>query len=75
MAVLVDPSVIVEYLRGHHGAEQVLEDARIAAPLDASEMTRPEVLVGMRTGEERSTRDLLSIIIGHPVDTLIAQRG
>jgi predicted nucleic acid-binding protein len=75
MAVLVDTSVIIDYLRGHHGAERVLEDARSGAPLHASEMTRLEVLAGMRTNEEGGTRALLSIFIWHPVDALISERA
>ena len=75
MNVLVDTSVIIDYLRGHHGAERVLEDARTSAPLHASEITRLEVLAGMRLNEERGTRALLSIFTWHPVDTLIAERA
>jgi hypothetical protein len=75
MSVLVDTSVIVDYLRGHQGAERALEVARFGAPLHACEMTRLEVLAGTRTHEEGSTRALLSIFIWHPVDTLIAERA
>lgn len=75
MTVLVDTSVIIDYLRGHPGAERVLEDARTSAPLHASEMTRLEVLADMKTNEERGTRALLSIFIWHPVDALIAERA
>ncbi len=60
MAVLVDTSVIIDYLRGHHGAQEVLEEARLTAPLYASEMTRLEVLAGMRANEEGGTPDLLT---------------
>lgn len=75
MTVLVDTSVIIDYLRGNHGAERVLEEARLNAPLHASEITRLEVLAGMRTVEESATRALLSIFIWHPVDTLISERA
>lgn len=75
MTVLVDTSVIIDYLRGNPGAERVLEEARMDAPLHASEITRLEVLAGMRTVEESATRALLSIFIWHPVDTLIAERA
>jgi len=75
MTVLVDTSVIIDYLRGHQGAERVLEDARISGPLHASEITRLEVLAGMRTYEEGGTRALLSIFIWHSVDTLISERA
>ena len=75
MSVLVDTSVIIDYLRGDRGAEQALEEARSKAPLHASEMTRLEVLAGMKPNEEAGTRALLSIFIWHPVDTLIAERA
>ena len=75
MTVLVDTSVIIDYLRGHHGAEQVLENERLDAPLHASEITRLEVLAGMRNSEERATRSFLSTFIWHSVDTLIAERA
>jgi predicted nucleic acid-binding protein len=75
MTVLVDTSVVIDYLRGHQGARQVLEDARVAAPLHASEITRLEVLAGTRSAEERGTRALLSTFIWHPVDTLITERA
>ncbi len=75
MTFLVDTSVIIDYLRGHRGAERVLEDARVAAPLHASEITRLEVLAGMRTHEEGGTCALLSVLVWHPVDTLISERA
>jgi hypothetical protein len=75
VTVLVDTSVIIDYLRGHHGAKEVLEGERLAAPLHASEITRLEVIAGMRTNEEGGTRSFLSIFIWHPVDTLIAERA
>jgi predicted nucleic acid-binding protein len=75
MSILVDTSVIIDYLRGHLGAERALEDARIRAPLHASEMTRLEVLAGMRSNEEGGTRALLSVFVWHPVDTVIAERA
>lgn len=75
MTVLVDTSVIIDYLRGHHGAEEVLESERVGAPLHASEITRLEVLAGMMANEEGGTRSFLSVFIWHPVDTLIAERA
>lgn len=74
-AVLVDTSVIIDYLRGHHGAEGVLERARVSTPLHASEITRLDVLSGMRLGEEVATRSFLSTFVWHSVDDLIAERA
>ncbi|MGA2969145.1 MAG: type II toxin-antitoxin system VapC family toxin [Acidimicrobiales bacterium] len=75
MTLLVDTSVMIDYLRGHNGAEEVLENGRMDSPLHASEITRLEVLAGMRAQEELGTRSFLSIFIWHPVDTLIAERA
>lgn len=75
MTILVDTSVIIDYLRGDRGAEKILEGERTVAALHASEITRIEVLAGMRANEEGETRSLLSIFIWHPVDTVIAERA
>ena len=75
MSLLVDTSVIVDYLRGHPGAERVLEVARVDAPLHASEITRLEILAGMRLDEEDATRSLLSTLIWHPVDADVAEEA
>lgn len=62
MSFVVDTSVLIDYLRGHLGAADALESARRGDRLIASEMTRVEVLAGMRGGEERLTRALLSAL-------------
>ena len=38
-------------------------------------MTRVEVLAGMRAREESGTRALLSVVVWHPVDAVIAERA
>ena len=75
MTALVDTSVLIDYLRGHPGAAELLERERAAAPLHASEITRLEVLAGMRVDEERATRSLLSTLIWHPVDADVAEEA
>lgn len=75
MSALVDTSVLVDYLRGHPGAGEVLEREREAAPLHASEMSRLEVLAGMRSTEEARTRSLLSTLVWHPVDAEMAEEA
>ncbi|MGI8521776.1 MAG: type II toxin-antitoxin system VapC family toxin [Nocardioides sp.] len=75
MTALVDTSVLIDYLRGHEGAAAVLERERAAAPLQASEITRLEVLAGMRPHEEEATRTLLSALIWHPVDADVAEEA
>ncbi|MBA3340054.1 MAG: PIN domain-containing protein [Geodermatophilaceae bacterium] len=75
MTVLVDTSVLIDYLRGHVDAAQVLETERAAGPVDASEITRLEVLAGMPVTEEGQTRSLLSIFRWHAVDEVIAEKA
>lgn len=73
MTALVDTSVLVDYLRGDVGAARALESRRPAGRLHASEITRLEVLAGMRPEEEGLTRSLLSTLVWHPVDGNVAE--
>lgn len=73
MSVLVDTSVLIDVLRGDAAAGAVLRDARAVGPLHASEVTRLEVLAGMRAAEEPSTRALLAILDWHPLDSRVAE--
>ena len=73
MSVLVDTSVLIDVLRGEARAAAVLRDARMAGLLHASEVTRLEVLAGMRATEESTTRALLAILDWHPLDAQIAE--
>lgn len=72
---VVDTSVLIDYLRGHPDAVHVLEQAVRGGQLHASEITRLEVLAGMRAGEEGATRALLDTLIWHPVGTEVAERA
>lgn len=73
MSVLVDTSVLIDVLRGEAAAGAVLRDARTVGPLHASEVTRLEVLAGMRSAEETATRSLLAILDCHPLDSRVAE--
>ena len=75
MTVLVDTSVLIDYLRGQPSAGDLLESARAAGVLHASEITRIEVLAGMRVQEEASTRLLLSTLAWHDVDAEVAEQA
>ena len=75
MTALVDTSVLIDYLRGHPGAADLLERERAAGPLHASEITRLEVLAGMRPSEDDDTQSLLSTLTWHPVDPEVAERA
>lgn len=75
MTVLVDTSIIIDVLRGSAAATTLLQDARLAGPLHASELTRLEVLAGMRPHEEQPTRALLGVFTWHPLDATLAERA
>jgi hypothetical protein len=75
VSALVDTSILIDYLRGHAGAGDLLERERTADVLHASEITRIEVLAGMRPAEEDGTRALLSTLVWHPVDAEIAEQA
>jgi Predicted nucleic acid-binding protein, contains PIN domain len=71
MTVLVDTSVLIDFLRGVDAARAVLE--RAIGELHASEITRLEVLAGMRPEEEAATRRLFKALIWHDVDVRVAE--
>ncbi len=73
MSALVDTSVLIDVLRGEVAAAEVLRNARMAGPLHASEVTRLEVLAGMRPPEEAATRALLAALTWHPLDDRVAE--
>ncbi len=72
---LFDTSILIDHLRGDADAARVLEAQRSAGPLGASEITRLEVLAGMRAGEEEPTQSLLSAFSWYPVDREVAQEA
>jgi len=75
MSALVDTSVLIDHLRGHEAAAHLLEKERAVDVLHASEITRLEVLAGMRPAEEVQTRSLLSTLVWHPVDAEVAEEA
>ena len=75
MTALVDTSVLIDFLRGRLEAASLLERERKGGPLHASEITRLEVLAGMRAREEQATRSLLSTLRWHPVDADVAEKA
>ena len=75
MTTLVEASVLVDFLRGHPRAGAVLDRERAEAPLHASDMSRVEVLAGMRPEEEPATHALLSALTWHPLDIDVAEEA
>lgn len=70
---VVDTSILIDLLRGEPAAAAVLREAREAGPLHASEITRLEVLAGMRPREEEATRALFDAFVWHPLDEKTAE--
>jgi len=75
MTALVDTSVLIDFLRGHDGAAEVLQRERAEPPLHASEMTRVEVLTGRRPGDDSATLELLSTLTWHAFDAEVAEHA
>lgn len=75
MTALVDTAILIDYLRGHEPAADLLETERASGPLHASGITRLEVLAGMRPAEEELTRLLLSTLVWHEVDADVAEQA
>lgn len=75
MTVLVDTSVLIDHLRGVPEATETLVAGRARGPLHASEITRLEVLAGMRSDEEVATTGLLRHLEWLPVTAAIADEG
>lgn len=69
---LIDTSVLIDHLRGRPEAQQVLEKRRRRGLLHGSEITRLEVLAGMRRPETDATNALLSALVWHPVTEAVA---
>lgn len=73
MNTVVDTSVLIDVLRGNENAREVLRAALKFGPVHASDVTRLEVLAGMRPREEHTTRQLLDSLSWHPLDATIAE--
>jgi predicted nucleic acid-binding protein len=70
---LLDSTVLVDHLRGSDAARAYL--AGLTDVPSCSELTRVEVLRGLRTGERRVAERLLAMLRWVPVDEPIARRA
>jgi len=75
VSACVDTSVLIDYLCDHPGAVALLEERRRDGRLHASEITRLEILAGMRPSEEDATRSLFGALVWHPVDADVAEEA
>jgi len=71
--VVLDTSVLVDHLRAVPAASDYL--ARLEQPPACSEVTRIEVVQGLRSGERRAAEALFALIDWIPVDEAIARRA
>jgi hypothetical protein len=71
--VLLDSTIVIDLLRAYPPALGYVRG--LAAVPSASEITRVEVLRGVRSGERRLTERLLSTLQWFPLDEVVARRA
>lgn len=71
MSCVLDTTVLIDVLRGHQAATDFL--LRLEETPACSEVTRVEVLRGIRSAERRETERLLQTLRWIPVDEPIAR--
>lgn len=73
MSIVLDTSIFIDLLRGHPAAGEFLRG--LDAVPTCSEITRVEVLRGVRGHERAATETLLGALEWIPVDEVIARRA
>lgn len=73
MTVVLDTTVLVDHLRGSPLAGEYI--AALGAPPSCSEVTRIEILRGLRSDERRGAERLFALIDWAPVDTEVGRRA
>lgn len=73
MSVVLDTDVLVDQLRGSEGAFEYL--AGLKAPPACSEITRVEVIQGLRSAERRAASRLFATVTWIPVSESVARRA
>jgi predicted nucleic acid-binding protein len=71
---LLDTSVAIDFLRSAPPAVSIV-DAALREGIGASEITRFEVLAGMRPEEEDATEEFFALLDVYPVEESVARRG
>ena len=66
--ILYDTDVLIDFLRGVSGAQEILADAESSAIPACSAVTVGEIRAGMKKGEERATMQLFKGLLILPVD-------
>jgi predicted nucleic acid-binding protein len=73
MSVVLDTTVLVDHLRGSSLAGEYI--AALGAQPSCSEVTRVEILRGLRSEERRGAGRLFALITWIPVDEKVARRA
>jgi predicted nucleic acid-binding protein len=71
--MVLDTTVLIDHLRGHEPARRFL--ASLGEVPSCSEITRVEVIRGLRSDERRAADFLMATIDWVPVDEAIARRA
>lgn len=71
--VVLDTTVLIDVLRGHSPAVEFLE--RLDSVPLCSEVTRVEVMRGLRADERGPAERLMSTLVWRPIDELISRRA
>lgn len=71
--ILLDTTVLIDVIRGDPAALRWLDELRDLP--SCSELTRTEVLRGMRSPERSATSRLLDELEWHPVDRAVSSRA
>ncbi len=73
MSIVLDTTVLIDHLRGSASAGEYF--AALSTSPTCSEMTRIEILRGVRTAERRGVQRMFALITWIPVDEAIANRA
>jgi predicted nucleic acid-binding protein len=73
VSIVLDTSILVDHLRGFDSATEYL--AGLESRPSCSEITRIEVIQGLRSSERRAAHRLFSLIVWVPVSESVARRA
>jgi len=73
MSIVLDTTVLIDHLRGSPAAGEYI--AALGTSPTCSEMTRVEILRGVRNAERRGIQRMFALITWVPVDEAIANRA
>lgn len=75
VSCLLDSDIVIDYLRRHDYAKELLDRRSRQGLLAVSTLTHLEIYQGMRPGEEEETQAFLDGLSSMPVDVSIARKA